>query len=58
MVKYTFYLENDQVRFLRKLKGSNTSEHIRRAIEQYIRKKMKEEFNVSISLSKGGEHVR
>jgi len=35
MIRYNFFLTNDQFRFLRDLEG-NVSEHIRRAIDKYI----------------------
>ena len=52
MVRYNLYLKNHQHRFLKKL-GDNASEIIRRALDEYIQKKKKEEMN--ISTSKGGE---
>ena len=52
MVRYNLYLSNNQHRFLRKT-GGNASEIIRRALDEYIQKKKKEELNVSTS--KGGD---
>ena len=37
MLRKDIWLTNEQVRFLRKLEG-NTTEHIRRAIDEYIGK--------------------
>ena len=51
MVRYNFYLRNDQERFLRKIPGT-VSEHIRIAIDEYIFKKRQEVMQVSNSLSK------
>ena len=49
MVKYTFLLTNKQHRFLKEL-GGNTSEIIRRAIDEYIERQ--KNLNVSISKSR------
>ena len=51
MIRKDFWLTNDQVRFLRKLEG-NMTEHIRRAIDEYILKIKKEQLKISTSLSK------
>ena len=51
MIRKDFWLTNDQVRFLRKLEG-NMTEHIRRAIDEYIKKLKVEMLNVSKSQSK------
>jgi hypothetical protein len=51
MIRKDFWLTNDQVRFLRKLEG-NMTEHIRRAIDEYILKTKKEQLKISTSLSK------
>lgn len=51
MVKKTFYLSNQQVREMRKMKLATVSEHIRRAIDEYIAKHKAEEMNVSRSRS-------
>jgi hypothetical protein len=51
MIRKDFWLTNNQVRFLRKLEGS-ISEHIRRAIDEYILKIKREQLKVSTSLSK------
>jgi len=51
MVKKTFYLSNSQVREMRKMKFATVSEHIRRAIDEYIAKHKAEELNVSQSKS-------
>ena len=50
MIRKNFWLTNDQFRFLRKLEG-NVSEHIRRAIDEYIEKKKQEQLKVSTSKS-------
>jgi len=49
MIRKDLWLTNDQVRFLRKLEG-NMTEHIRRAIDEYI-ERMKD-LQVSKSPSK------
>jgi len=51
MIRKNFWLTNDQFRFLRKLEG-NVSEHVRRAVDEYITKLKIERLNVSKSLSK------
>lgn len=51
MVKKTFYLQNQQERDLRKMKAFTVSEHIRRAIHEYIEAHKWEYMNVSISKS-------
>ena len=51
MIRKNFWLTNDQFRFLRKLEG-NVSEHVRRAVDEYIAKLKIERLNVSKSLSK------
>lgn len=51
MVKKTFYLSNQQIREMRKMKLATVSEHIRRAIDEYIAKHKAEDLNVSISKS-------
>lgn len=38
MIRKDLFLTNNQVRFLRKLEG-NMTEHIRRAIDEYIERK-------------------
>ena len=55
MLRYNVYLANDKVRFLRELKEEDVSvsEHIRRALEEYVAKK-KKEVKVSMSLSRRG----
>lgn len=50
MIRKDLFLTNDQFRFLRKLEG-NVSEHIRRAIDEYIEKKKQEQLKVSTSKS-------
>jgi hypothetical protein len=50
MIRKDFWLTNNQVRFLRKLEG-NMTEHIRRAIDEYILKIKKEQLKISTSLS-------
>ena len=52
MVRYNLWLHNHQYKFLKKL-GDNASEIIRRALDEYIQKKQKEQLNVSTS--KGGD---
>ena len=47
----TFYIQNEQERFLRKLDETTVSEHIRRAIDEYIHRKKKELLNISTSKS-------
>lgn len=47
-------MTEDQVTFLEGLDGLNTSEHIRRAVDEYIEKKKKEKYSVSESPTKGG----
>lgn len=51
MVRKTFYLSNQQVREMRKMKLATVSEHIRRAIDEYIAKHKAEDLNVSQSKS-------
>lgn len=51
MIVRSFYIANHQDRFLRDRKTLTVSEHIRRAIEDYIQKVKKEELNVSTSKS-------
>jgi len=51
MIRKNFWLTNDQFRFLRKLEG-NVSEHVRRAIDEYITKLKIDLLNVSRSPSK------
>jgi len=55
MLRYNVYLANDKVRFLRELKEEDVSvsEHIRRALEEYVAKK-KKAVKVSTSLSRRG----
>lgn len=48
-------MTNDQFRFLKKLEG-NVSDHIRRALEDYIGELKRKSLNISISKSKGGEY--
>jgi len=50
MIRKNFWLSNDQVRFLRKLEG-NMTEHIRRAVDEYIAKKREEQLKISKSPS-------
>jgi len=52
MVRYNLYLKNHQHRFLKK-RGGNSSEIIRRALDEFIEKRKRELLNVSTS--KGGE---
>jgi len=55
MIRYNFYLTNNQFRYLKKLSNNNSSvsEYIRIAVNEFIEKKKKEKLNVSTS--KGGE---
>jgi len=54
MVRFNFYLNNDQYRYLKKLSKnkSSVSEYIRIAVNEFIDKREKEKLNVSKSLSK------
>lgn len=52
MIRRHFYLNQEQIDFLKKLPG-NISEHIRRAIDDYIEKL--KAFNASASQSKRRE---
>jgi predicted CopG family antitoxin len=56
MIRYNFYLHNDQFRYLRKISKGNSSvsELIRTAIKEFIEKNKMEELNVSNSISKKG----
>lgn len=56
MLRKDFWMTNDQVRFLRKLEG-NMTEHIRRAIDEYIKRKKEEQLKVSFSKSKYGSNT-
>ena len=47
-------MTEDQIDFLEGLDGLNTSEHIRRAVDEYIEKKKAEQVSVSASPTKGG----
>jgi ribosomal protein L18E len=57
MIRKNFYLSNNQYRFLRDLNDISISEHIRRAIDEYIDKKRSRKVSVSISkiFEKGGK---
>lgn len=53
MIKYNLYLRNSQDKDLKMIKkdtGIDASEHIRRAIDSYIRRHKK--FNLKVSTSK------
>lgn len=47
-------MTEEQIDFLEGLDGLNTSEHIRRAVDEYITKKKEEKLSVSASPTKGG----
>ena len=51
MVRKHFLLSNDQIRFLQHLPGT-TTEHVRRALDDYIEKVKREQTQVSNSPSK------
>jgi hypothetical protein len=54
MVRKTFYLHNAQYRFLKRLGDLTVSEHVRRAIDEYVERK--QNLNASKSESAtGGE---
>lgn len=52
--RYWLYVAPSQLEFLQDLDGISTSEHIRRAVDEYIEKKKKEKYSVSESPTKGG----
>jgi hypothetical protein len=52
MIKRTFYIPNEQERRLRRMKEFTVSEHIRRAIHDYLEAHKLEGLNISISQSK------
>ena len=49
MVRKSFFLTNDQFRFLKRQKNLTVSEQIRRAIDEYIEKKKNQIVSVSLS---------
>lgn len=51
MVKYSFYIREDQLKFIESIPGG-ASEHIRSALDKYIEVKKRESLNVSESPSK------
>jgi len=53
MIRKNFWFTNEQIDFLESLKTLNLTEHIRRAVDDYI-KKIKSE-DISASQSKGCE---
>jgi len=53
MIRKNFYLTTEQNAFLKKQKDLTVSEHIRRAIDEYIAKKQNK--NATTSPSKGGD---
>jgi predicted CopG family antitoxin len=50
MIVKDFYIRNDQYRDLKKLKGT-MSEHVRNAIDEYLKRLKKDKLNVSYSKS-------
>lgn len=54
MIRKNFYLTVEQNKFLKKQKDLSVSEHIRRAIDEYIAKIMNR--NATVSPSKGVSH--
>ena len=54
MIRKNFYLTREQNDFLKKTNQLSVSEHIRRAIDEYILKIRTSD--VSMSLSPGGTH--
>lgn len=51
MIKKTFYIPNQQERDLRKMKEFTVSEHIRRAIHEYLQTHKFDNLKFSISKS-------
>ncbi len=52
MIRKNFYLTEKQVTILKEFNELSISEHIRRAIDEYIKRKLKEKLDVSKSMSK------
>jgi hypothetical protein len=60
MIRKTFYLTAEQVTYLEYYTDITVSEHIRRAIDEYIEKKKRENYKSTVSPSnfiKGVKHV-
>lgn len=55
MVRRNFYCTKEQIDFLKKDEGITVSEHIRRAIDEYIKRQKGEHSSVSPSKT-GGRH--
>lgn len=52
MLRKNFYITKDQIDFLKKDKGLTVSEHIRRALDEYIAKKKNQNATTSPSMNR------
>lgn len=54
MIRKNFYLTEEQSKQLKRMKDLTVSEHIRRAVDEYIAKRMNQNATVSPSVIKKG----